>query len=129
MAQLVTAYKRLTNKYVGTYRHLDKWDYDNPIRLKVLGGMFLSAYDLAAREGQPDRNIDPSEGGESYHRVVLMNPRGISDEDVEQAIYSEFSSHGCAHEHDCCGCMSTGVDLVKKGRREWLMKLRYSYNY
>lgn len=126
MPYTVQVPKRLTHKYNSHYSHLDEWDYDNAITLKIICGRFTPAwlcYLRDKRAGSPDM----SEVGESTFQVVV--PRGVPDTEVRTAIYQEFSRGGCDHEYDCCGCPSAYAIPTKVGRQKWRVTQVHSRNY
>lgn len=93
MAFTFTAAPRLTHRYVGTYSHLDKWGA--PMRFKAL---------------EP-KVIDP---GNDYDDAGSILIRVIGDKKADQrlqaiALTQELTRYGCAHEYDCCGCISTSA--------------------
>jgi len=111
--ELIHLHKRLTNRYVGTYRHLDQWAYVGVV--KLLGGRLVD-------EGN---GIDDT--GTYVSRVVA--PVSLKHRDLRRAIRSHFSQSGCAHEYDCCGCTSTSANVRRVSPREYVLTLSYSRNY
>ena len=114
MAQRFTLSIRRTHGYVGTWRHLDKWD--------EIG----SAEVIATRAHEIEDN--------GYSHVNRINIVCVSTdappEDIKEALYSEFSSHGCSHEYDCCGCWSTSARTVRRlGPDRYAVLTSSSQNY
>lgn len=117
MAQKISISPRLTNGYVGTYRHLDKWGA--PIIAKKLGGRTIPPR---------GRSVDFSRGPTHISRVIA--PRGHTDRKAFiRALEDEYSAWGCAHSHDCCGCASYNATATHVRGREYLLRVNVSYNY
>lgn len=117
MAEHITIQPRLTNHYVGTYRHLDKWGA--PIRAKKLAGKVIHPNAEAA---------DMSHGPTHVCRVIA--PRGHTDRQAFiRALEDEFSAHDCAHTRDCCGCPSYSARARHIRGREYALRVRVTYNY
>ena len=97
---------RFTHKYKDAYRYMDE----------------------AQRIGTVDtlRSInrhEDDEYGESGSNLLFV--RVTLDEDLEfpvdyqtvkDALRNHYSYSGCAHEHDCCGCISQSVNRMKRLR-------------
>lgn len=104
---------RLTHRYVGTYKHLDRWQNVGPVRLT------------------PGRVVAESNGydeGNTYVRWATV-PRGQSVDKTVRALEDTLSSHGCAHEWDCCGCASYSTRVIHRHGRRLVLKTSVSYNY
>lgn len=106
---------RLSHKYVGTYRHLDKWRYVGTVRL-------TPPKQLPSLDDDPD----PSEGP-TYVQVGRL-PRGMDPKVVIRALEDTLSAHGCAHEWDCCGCPSYRAEATIHRRRIRVIT-SVTYNY
>lgn len=91
---------RKTNKYVGTYRHMDEWEDIGTI--EPLGQRLVSVDDE-----------DPCEYTVTEKVVRIRCDEVQPTERIEQALRDTYTSRGCAHEYDCCGCWSTHVTDVK----------------
>ena len=95
---------RKTQKYVGQWKHLDEWEYIG--EFKELGVTTDSDYD----------EDDPCESRTDYLVVRIVKIEdGTTDDEIVQALRDVFTSHGCSHEYDCCGCRSyraTHVDRL-----------------
>jgi hypothetical protein len=141
MPYLIHAYRRLTHKYKQRFRDEDKFDYDDVVVLKRLGGRYLWPYyadrydDMKLPRHRAkflkrnERSYDPSDDGKSYFTVVNLT-KGASDERVEQAIREEFSTGGCGHDYDCCGCGSSYPYTIRKTKaNEWFVIQSHSRNY
>jgi hypothetical protein len=117
MARLVHPEIRKTHKYVGTSQHMDDWE-SVPGRFKALRG----------RGYPPDDDTDYSDGGKFAFTVVA--PREHDPKKVMQALRDSFTSQGCAHQYDCCGCESrrASVKRIRKSR-EYRVVQSISYNY
>lgn len=116
--QRTHAYARLTHKYVGTHKHLDRHRY--------VGSVNLTPPQVVERPG-PD--ADFSEGNRYVQFARL--PAGLSAKqrrELASAIEDENTSHGCSHEYDCCGCASYHARAQVRGRRLYL-RVAVSFNY
>lgn len=108
---------RLTHRYVGTYKHEDKW--------RDLGRVKVTP----ARVTQEPRDYD--DGG-AYVRWATL-PSGLSREDrreLMRGLEDTLTSQGCSHEYDCCGCRSdlTYAYPTRNPRRVRLVT-QVSFNY
>jgi hypothetical protein len=106
--------RRLTHRYVGTYRHLDRW--------RSLGGVARIT---------PYREVDAGNGydeGGTYVRWATL-PRGVDRDAACRALEDALSRWGCAHEYDCCGCASYTTRVQHRHGRRVVLKTRVSYNY
>lgn len=104
---------RLTHRYVGTWQHLDEW--------RDVGAAVLTP----ARTVQESEDFD--DGG-TYVRWATL-PRGIDRDAACRALEDTLSSHGCAHEWDCCGCASYSTRVLHRHGRRVVLQTRVSYNY
>lgn len=111
--EMVNLEVRLTHRYVGTFRHLDQW--------RDVGTAVLTP----AREIEEGNGLD--EGG-VYVRWATL-PRGIDRDAACRALEDSLSSHGCAHEWDCCGCASYNTRVLHRHGRRVVLQTRVSYNY
>ena len=111
--EMVNLEVRLTHRYVGTWKHLDKW--------RDVGTAVLTP----AREIEEGNGLD--EGG-TYLRWATL-PRGIDRDAACRALEDSLSSHGCAHEWDCCGCASYNTRVLHRHGRRVVLQTRVSYNY
>jgi hypothetical protein len=133
MAQMIYVRPRLTHGYVGTYRHLDKWG--DEVQAKQLAARKIPAWTRLAmsagvRHGRnaDHVNVDMSDGPTYVSRVIA--PRNLQDRKAFiRALEDEFSSWGCAHSHDCCGCASYSATARHARGREYVLKIQVSYNY
>lgn len=164
MPQFQSVARRLTHRYVGTWRHLDQWE--DAGRIKVLGGTrHYNAYEREAyhlrtaariypfpsyyshrrggyvypktrplgkaeirrrmREYEPDASV----GTLSISRVVAYGFKGMTAKEICRAIEDEFSSHGCSHEYDCCGCRSYTARVEHVKGSEFVLRITTSYNF
>jgi len=115
---------RLTHTYVGTCKHLDKWA---PI------GTFdvLASREIALPEEDEGDACDPKRfehfaivkvGPELHEMWEAGDEKGGPDrsdptwaeQKIKQALTDAYASHGCACEHDCCGCRSYSVTTVER---------------
>ena len=105
--------RRMTHRYVGTYRHLDKWR------------------DIGTATLTPQREVDPGNGydeGGTYIRWATL-PKGIDRDAACRALEDTMSQWGCAHEYDCCGCASYTTRVLHRHGRRVVLKTRVSFNY
>lgn len=113
--------KRLTHTYVGTYQHLDKWQW--------LG----SVDEIGSRE-LPDAEPDEADPCEPRAREVFVLVKDVADDvsesDIRQALHDTYTSWGCAHEYDCCGCRSYRAgDVERVTGNLWRVEVFSSRNY
>lgn len=108
---------RKTRKYVGTYKHMDEWE---PI----------GVVEELARSVVSVDDEDPCETTVVRHFLSVRCDEVQPQDRIDRAIRDTFSSHGCAHEYDCCGCWSTHVSELKHlGDDRWEMTTSSSRNY
>jgi hypothetical protein len=114
----LTAGRRTTHKYVGSYRHLDAWVHVGTVRHTP----FRKVYD-------PRRDENAGlESGPTFVAFARL-PAGADMTLWRAAIEDSLSSHGCAHEHDCCGCPSHHARVRPYRGRVVRIILGVSYNY
>lgn len=100
----IHAYRRLTHRYVGTWKHLDEHQYIGTVKLT------------------PTREIRPADGmtdGTVYVRFGRL-PAGMPQRQraaLASAVADSFTSVSCSCEHDCCGCASYRTEAIATGRR------------
>lgn len=110
--------KRLTHKYVGEYQHLDDWQRLGTFTVVAQGTTDTDYEDIC----QPQTTT-------IFGRVSDV-PRGTPRADIEKALRDTFTSEGCAHEWDCCGCRSYRVNSVTRLRDgHWKIIVGSSRNY
>ena len=83
--------------------------------IKVLGGVTL-------KQG------NGYDEGETM-RVRVIGPKNVDQKRLADAIRETLGSHGCAHEYDCCGCLSTYAQVTKVKRGIFSVLLTESFNY
>lgn len=107
---------RRTHKYVGTWKHLDQHERVGVLKLSAprLLDPGPQAYDIS--------------DGPMYVQVARL-PAGINKQRWVRAIVDTLSSHGCAHEWDCCGCPSTSVHTDMINARQVRITTSITYNY
>lgn len=103
---------RKTRSYVGTWRHLDEWE--DVGEFDVVGEWTTLQMDNAE---------------ESTERVKIVC---VACDDVElavRALRDEFSSYGCSHDYDCCGCWSHYAEAfhLKEDRYAVIVNSRRNY--
>ena len=106
---------RETHKYVGTYQHLDRW--------KDIGRATVIESEVVSKDP------DAIEETTVVRNVVTVHSEAPDDE-IAQALRDTFTSEGCAHEYDCCGCWS---HYARKPRKLspgcWEVHVSSSRNY
>ena len=108
---------RRTRRYVGTYRHLDRWDRVGTLR----------RVQTHVRDIDPE---DPCEPLEHQHIVCVEADRGVPSDQIEAALRDHYSSAGCAHEWDCCGCRSFYAESVTRlDRSRYAVRVLSSRNF
>jgi hypothetical protein len=95
---------RKTHKYVGEYAHLDDWET-------------VGLYRVISQRALQDVDEVGFDETRQYEMIVWVKPmrrEALPDvAQIKQALHSEFTKHGCACEHDCCGCISTCVGEIE----------------
>lgn len=109
--------RRLTHKYVGTWKHLDEWD--------DVGYAVIRCSEVELTD-----DTDPCEPCETTMVVEVWTRQPEPQAVIREAIISSLTSHGCSHEYDCCGCRSTWVgDVAHAINGKWLVSTYSSRNY
>lgn len=83
--------KRVTHGYVGTYKYLDKWE-------------FVGEFEEIGAKDLPTDGTDHTEPLSQLVYVLVKSDK--PDSEIRQALHDHYTSWGCAHEYDCCGCRS-----------------------
>lgn len=104
-----------------TYRYAPGWSYldeyeDMGFTVKVVRGRF-----------NPGKYFDSTQT--TYIEITTSRP--VTPGEIWTALSSAYTL-GCQCEHDCCGHLSGGPDLVRKAsksRRHWTAILAYTPNY
>ena len=110
--------KRVTYRYVGAYAHLDEW--------RDLGG--TTARLTPPICVNPGNRYD--EGGTYLRWATLPRlPQRADRADAVRALEDMLSSHGCAHERDCCGCASHNTQALRRRGRRVLLRTTVTFNY
>jgi len=92
--------RRLSHKYVGTYKYLD-WH-------KPVGS-------LTVKVEKWDRDEDGDDACDPVTTTMVVEVATDEPQPLKlicDAIRDTFSSQGCAHDYDCCGCRSTYTSEV-----------------
>lgn len=110
--ETVDLYRRLTHKYVDSYRHLDE-------RLRVC--------QLRMTPPKWIRQPESYDDGGTYVMTGRI-PRGVSRKIVVRAAEDTFTHWGCHHTHDCCGCRLTRAQARVTGRKLFVT-VEVSFNY
>jgi hypothetical protein len=106
---------RETHKYVGPYRHLDRW--------REIGWARVIESGVVEKDWE-----NPEET--TVTRTVLTVHSEAPEAEIEQAIRDVFTKEGCAHEYDCCGCWSSYAQKPRKlSPGCWEVKVSSSRNY
>lgn len=87
-------------------------------------------YTATAKVINPTR-IEEGDGyarGNVYYFRIIARP-GDRGRDLSRAIRDTFSTGGCSHEHDCCGCATTRATVRRVGSREYKVQTRTTFNY
>lgn len=86
--------KRLTHKYVGSWKHEDEW-----LDIGDAQVIAQSVIEITDEEDmcEPTKQV-------LFLDVATHDPQRPSD--VASALHDVFTSHGCSHDYDCCGCRS-----------------------
>lgn len=95
---------RLTHGYVGTYKHLDKWEDIGTIQV-------LTSNELPPIE-EEEGDASASSGHEIY--AIVRTFHDSTDREIAGALIDTYSSHDCAHDYDCCGCRSFSARNAKR---------------
>lgn len=114
MAAIITLEARVTNRYVGTCSHLDEWQHVG--RAKVM----------------PQRLVRAGNGHDDLGTYLAHAwiPAGQDPELSRQALEDHFTSWGCAHEYDCCGCISSQARIVRQiTPRTFSVAISFTRNY
>jgi hypothetical protein len=115
--------KRTSHKYVGTYQHLDAWE-DIPATAELIG-------EGEAEITDPEDMCEPTR--QRLHYLVTCDAMVVDEKDVRKALEDEHSSHGCAHDYDCCGCRSyTALAtrlMTELDKQLWQVEIASSRNY
>lgn len=111
----INLYERLTHKY------RDGWSGEDDH--KYIGEAKVLRYTPVRT-----RTSDDFEGSKITHTLVVA-PAALRDTDLRNSIADTMGGSSCRHEHDCCGCPSTYVDVRRISRREYSVKLTTFYNY
>lgn len=116
---------REKHSYVGSYAHLDPWHE-------------IGSAEILSRGAEPTDLDESCEPTDIYMllRVTLnagavgLDDQPVGDAEIARAIKDSFSRAGCAHEWDCCGCVSTYVNEVAKlPNGLWYVQSHASRNY
>ena len=106
---------RVTNKYVGRYRHLDQWQE-------------IGTYEILKSHTVCTDEEDICEPQLTTHEVLVTS--SSPEADVRKALDSEFTLAGCAHDWDCCGCRSFHTRKTERVTGDlWCVEVSSSRNY
>lgn len=114
---------RETNKYVGTYAHLDTW-CDIGTYTELARGVHT---ELARGVHTDEEAIEEYTTATLLLSVTLDQPEPA--ERIARALESAFSKNGCHHEWDCCGCWSSSAEATHLNGDKWMVVQRSSRNY
>lgn len=107
---------RKSFKYVTEYAYMDVFER--------IGRFSVLSY----------RVVDEGNGFDDLgHRVVRVRVDSDSDdESIRDALSDAFSTTGCSHEYDCCGCQIRNAyahQIKRDKRKEWLVQMAVGRNY
>lgn len=89
---------KITDKYVGTCSYLDEWQHFG--RIELIGS-------------RQNKKNEYESGSQVMLVRILPDPdKSVTTEQLEKCLHDAFTSVGCAHEYDCCGCVSQTVSKV-----------------
>lgn len=104
-------YRRLTNRYVDSYRHLDREQFVATVRVT------------------PPRLVRQAEDFDDGGTYLLHVRAPAGAPNIAQELRDSLSHHGCAHEYDCCGCRSVSARVRKVSARDYVVTQQVSFNY
>jgi hypothetical protein len=108
---------RLTHKYVGEYAHRDEW-------------LPLEGYPKVSPARETDEGNGMDDGGAYIRWVKLPGQLSRKNRDkMVRALEDSLSKHGCACEHDCCGCASYDTRVISRKGRHVVLRTTVGYNY
>lgn len=107
---------RLTNTYVGTYRHMDQWED-------------IGKIDVLACTVTDEDDVDPCEPQKATMLVCVQCDEPTHPMRIERALRDTYSAHDCAHEYDCCGCRSFSATAHHLSADRYEVVIRSSRNY
>lgn len=110
--------QRLTFKYVGTYQHEDEWNVIGEAEAHLLPIVHLDETDPC----------DPTTRS-GFALVRLADGQTADVETMRDAIRATFTSSGCHHEHDCCGCRSHHARVKHVKGRIFRLTITSARNY
>lgn len=116
--QWTTLDRRVTRNYVGSCSSLDRWAHVGRV---AVAAQYLEHY-------APEDNHDMSDVPGVVMKVRVESSKGRDA--IRAALYDTFTSEGCHHEHDCCGCLSVRVtNVFNLYDNDWLVVQSRSRNY
>lgn len=113
--------RRVTHKYVGTYRHEDEWE--------VLGRVYLLATGKSEYPEDDDDNLEDAYSQKLFVRVELYDGVDASESDIKRALQDVYTSSGCHHDYDCCGCRSYYANASHLRDDMWMVDIYSSRNF
>lgn len=112
----IEIYKRLTHRYRAGWVVMDEHQYVGPLKLTA---------PRVTQEGEdgtgPTRIRHARLSAEQ-----ARDPRTVRD--IIDGLYDTVGGSTCRHEHDCCGCARTGVEVRKVSRRDLVIRTRVWFN-
>jgi hypothetical protein len=114
MATIIHLEKCLSYRYVGTCSHLDRWQSVG--RAKVFPARLVR---------EPGKDIADC----GTYVLTAKIPAGQDPLASREALRDHFTSEGCHHDYDCCGCRSTWAEVRRIAGRTFSVKLHVSRNY
>lgn len=111
--------KRKTHQYVGQWKHLDDWE--------TIGRVDeLTTRDVTPEPAEDECDPCDPRNTEIYAFVKSDAP----DDEISKALKDTYTSWGCDHEWDCCGCRNYAARSAKRvGGDLWCIEVYSSRNY
>lgn len=110
-------------EYRTTFRYQPAWSYMD--EFQCFPGKYFTVVDTV--EVKPRHPEYPERGPTLLHQVIA--PRGMKRKDVERCLREQFTTGGCHHEYDCCGCRFSSCYPRYRGKRRWSVLEYVSFNY
>lgn len=116
MTSIIHIQRRVTHRYNDGWAYNDQWEGVGKAKL-------LAQRMVRAPEGFDD-------GGEYVRYAVLA--AGVDREKGAQALADTarlMYGNRCQHEHDCCGCAHSTVQITHVKGRSFRLNIRIGFNY
>jgi len=112
-----------TGGYRAQYDHLNSHKYIGDYAMLASG-----KHDVVSDDDDDQDFCEPI----GYNHLVRVKKvdDSVTDDEIKQAFYQEFSVSGCDHDYDCCGCRSFHAGPVEKvGETDWAITVHSSRNF